>query len=621
MNRKFRRRNNPLHPGPEPAAKEAPGEKQDIVQRLQDGFAHHQAGRIDDAQVCYQAVLADQPNQPDALYLSGTVCLQQGDFETARERLTAAVTVKPDLAQAHSNLGIALRELGEAQSALASCQTALQLNPDYADAYNNMGLALMELGRFSEAESAHRRALELDPDKAEAWTNLGNVLKLLGETRAALESYKKSVECNPAYLVGQRNLANMWFYIPGLTPVERFECQNNFSRTFKTLPNLDPFPNAPDPDRRLKIGFVSSDFRAHVVGWNLIPFFQTCDREMFEIYAYAEMREMDDTSTGFRSLCDHWTKIFGLSDQEVAEKIREDNIDVLIYVAGHFDQNRLALCAHRSAPVQASYLDGVTSGFDEMDYWLTDAVLHPPETAEKFTEELYHLPVLYQYSPIENAPPLSTPPAQRNGHITFASFNNVAKINDEVISLWSEVLKAVPDSRLILKYRNVFGDTPLRDKWLGRFEAQGIEQERVDLLSSMDSRASHLALYDQADIALDSFPFTGATTTFEALWMGVPVITLMGDTFLSRAAGSLITHVGHPGWAADDRAGYVAAAKNLTSNLPALVDLRLKLRDEVVSSPLCNSPAYARSIESAFRDIWARWCHLQNMNTNNPCPK
>jgi len=623
MARKFSRRKNPIKnrtnaSAPTLGATEISDE---VNNTLQSAVELHQAGRIDEAQSLYQTVLKKRPNQADALYLSGTASFQLGNFEKARDMLVAAIRLRPELAEAHSNLGIVLRELGDFESALASCEEALRLKPDYAEALNNMGLALRELGRFTEAETAYRRALELAPNSAESWTNLGNVLKVLGENYAALEAYKKSVASDPTYLIGRRNLANMWFYIPGLTLVERFEHQENFAHAFGPSPSPKPFPNTPDPDRRLKIGFVSSDFREHVVGWNLIPFFQACDRDKFEIYAYAEMREMDKTSAGFLDLCDHWTKIYGLTDESINEKIRADNIDILVFVAGHFDQNRLALCAHRSAPVQASYLDGATSGFGEMDYWLTDIVLHPTETVEKFTEELYRLPVLYQYPPIKNAPPLTAPPAQRNGYITFASFNNVAKINDEVINLWADVLKAVPDSRLILKYRNVFGDATLRDKWHGQFESLEIDKERVNLLSSLDKRSDHLSLYDQADIALDTFPFTGATTTFEALWMGVPVITLMGDTFLSRAAGSLVTHIGHPDWAVPHRSDYVATAKNLATNVSALADLRLNLRDKVTSSLLCDSTAYARSIEAAFHNMWKQWCRLQNVKTNNLCPK
>ncbi len=245
-----------------------------------------------------------------------------------------------------------------------------------------------------------------------------------------------------------------------------------------------------------------------------------------------------------------------------------------------------------------------------MDYWLTDGFLHPPDTQEMFTEELHRLPVFYQYPPIEEAPTVETLPAEQAGFVTFGSFNNPAKVNDEVVRLWAEVLKSVPGSRLLFKYRNLYDQASLRDRVLERFRGQGIDPGRVEFATSPDTFAEHLGRYEEVDIALDPFPFNGATTTFQALWMGVPVVSLAGGTFISRAAGSMLHHVGLGDLAVNTPEAYVACARDLAGDLPRLKALRAGLRERMESSPLCDAPAYAQSVEAAYRDMWRKWCSL-----------
>ena len=366
--------------------------------------------------------------------------------------------------------------------------------------------------------------------------------------------------------------------------------------------------NDPTPDRRLRVGYLSSDFRNHPVGLVLLPLLSSHDRVKFEVFCYADVPRPDAMTERFRSTVDHWHPIVGKPDSEVAGMVRADAIDVLVCLAGHFDSNRPLVCAHRAAPVQVSFHDGATSGLEEMDYWLTDDFLHPPDTKEMFTEELYRLPVFYQWLPIEEAPTIETLPAEKVGFVTFGSFNNPAKVNEEVISLWGEVLKSVPGSRLLLKYKNWYGQESLHNNVVEKFAACGVDQDRIIFATTPDTLAEHLGRYGEVDIALDPFPFNGATTTFQALWMGVPVITLAGETFISRAAGSILHHAGLGDLAVDTPEAYVACARDLAGDLERLRTLRANLRERMAASPLCNAANYARSVETAYRDMWRKWC-------------
>ena len=402
-------------------------------------------------------------------------------------------------------------------------------------------------------------------------------------------------------------------YVPGLSPEELFAEHLQFSESHargSPRPTED-LTNDPTPDRRLRVGYLSSDFLNHPVGRTILPLISSHDRTRFEVFCYAEVRRPDAMTERFRSCVDHWHTTVGKSDAEVAGMVRADGIDVLVCVAGRFDSNRPLVCAHRAAPVQVSYGDGATSGLEEMDYFLTDDFLHPPDTKEMFTEELYRLPVFNQLLlPEMEAPPVATLPAEQAGFITFGSFNNPAKINEEVIRLWAEVLKSVPGSRLLFKYRKVYwyDQSSLRDSVPERFAACGIGQDRIMFAALSDTFTEHLGRYGEVDIALDPFPFNGSTTTFEALWMGVPVISLAGETFMSRLAGSILHHAGLGDLAVDTPEAYVACARNLAGDPARLKTLRSTLRERVATSPLCDAPTYARSVETAYRDMWQEWC-------------
>jgi predicted O-linked N-acetylglucosamine transferase (SPINDLY family) len=366
--------------------------------------------------------------------------------------------------------------------------------------------------------------------------------------------------------------------------------------------------NNRDPDRRLRIGYVSSDLNRHPVGRFLLPLLEHHDKTQVEVFAYAQVRVPDETTQQLRSFIDVWRNILGLSDAATAELIRQDQIDILVDLAGHTSSNRLLVFAQKPAPVQVSYLGyPASTGLSTIDYRLTDALADPPGMTEsRYSECLLRLPhCAWCYQPAASTPPIGDLPAIRNGHITFGSFNNFSKVNEPLLEWWAEILRQVPGSRLLLKAKS-FAAESVQQKVRNAFLRRGITTDRLTLYPFVQAN-DHLGMYGQVDIALDTFPYHGTTTTCEALWMGVPVITLAGQAHVSRVGVSLLTHAGMPEWIAADADEYVFKAIQLANDLPALTNIRLKIREQMMQSPLMDAATFARNIETAYRQIWRSW--------------
>ncbi|MAF95921.1 MAG: hypothetical protein CMM60_09245 [Rhodospirillaceae bacterium] len=567
-------------------------------------------GKLDEAVASCHKALAIKPDYAGAHSNLGNALKDLGRLDEAVASFHKALAIKPDCAEAHSNLGIALKTLGRLDEAVASYHKALAIKPDYAEAHSNLGIALKKLGKLDEAVASYHKALAIKSDFAEAHSNLGNALKGQGRLDEAVASFHKALAIKPDYTGAGRNLLYVMLNVPGLSTEELFTEHLRFSEKHSQgiARPAEDFTNDPTPDQRFRVGYLSSDFRNHPVGSVVFPLLSSHDRTKFEVFCYADVPCPDAMTERFQSCVDHWHPIAGKTDAEVARMVRADGIDVLVCLAGRFDNNRPLVCVHRAAPVQVSFHDGATSGLEEMDYWLTDDFLHSPDTKEMFTEELHRLPVFYQWPPIEETPTVEVLPADQAGLVTFGSFNNPAKVNEEVIRLWAQILKSVPSSRLLLKYKNWYDQASLRDSVVERFAACGMERDRVMFATSHDTLAEHLERYGEVDIALDPFPFNGATTTFQALWMGVPVVSLAGETFISRMSGSILHHAGLGDLVVDTPEAYVACARDLAGNFARLRTLRADLRERLESSPLCDAPAYARSVETAYREMWRKWC-------------
>jgi predicted O-linked N-acetylglucosamine transferase (SPINDLY family) len=582
-------------------------------------------GQIEEALRSINLALSLDPNLIEAINIKGIILDSQGNLDEAITCYQKCLKIEPNQAEAYINLGNTYMKRGQLERAIENYREAININPNHDIALGNMGLALQGMGYFIEAVESFIKAVAANPNNADNHNGLGTLMQDMGELNKATDCFQQAVKLAPHHSFAARNYLHALSYIPEIDNSKLFNeycrmirpgstVKKNDSKGFfvdYNSPKINMGHMEPGKRKRLRIGYVSSDFHNHPLANNVLPLITNHDLKAFEIFCYANLKKSDEITKKIQHHSSHWRTINELSDEEVAKKVQDDKIHILILLGGNFDKNRPNISVHRAAPIQVSMYGGTTTALDAMDYWMTDALLHPPDadpnTAEKFTETLCRLPNLYVYPYPENTPAVSTLPADKNDFITFASFNKPCKMNDEVLDLWSQVLLKIPRSQLLLKSKDFFASPFTKQKLETRFENNGIDPKRINMLSSIDNMHDHLANYHQADIALDTFPFAGATTTFQALWMGVPVISLMGNRFLSRAGGVISLQAGLEGTIAKDKNEFIEKAVALASDRPKLRRIRETLRQKISASPLCNGPAYTRNVEIAFQSMWVNY--------------
>jgi predicted O-linked N-acetylglucosamine transferase (SPINDLY family) len=575
--------------------------------------------RTAEAEAACLRVLELQPDDVAALTDLTVLAFTLRKVDAAVEYGRRAVALAPNLAVAHVRLGRALKERGQFEEAIALYRRALELDPESADAANFLAVVLHESVRLDEAEEVGRLSVTRRPNDPVALNNLAIILQAKGEIEAALDLYGQALKRSPERLDYRRNMLNGLLYAPDVTPDERFAANQAFARSAaaKVTDPLPPPANAPVPGRKLRVGWISSDFRQHPVARNLELFFTHRDRSRFEAICYMDVPAPDEVTEWFRGQSDSWRSIVGLTDDAVARQIRDDGIDIMVYLAGRFDRNRPQVAAWRPAQVQISLFDGASSGMPEMDYFIADAVTVPPRSrrVEQFSERPLRLPNFYLHTIPVGGPTIVPPPCLAAGHVTFGSFNNPTKLNGRLLAVWADLLRRVPGARLRLKFREWFGNRGLRERVLREF---GDVADRVEFDPADRPLEQHLALYNQIDIALDPFPFNGSTTTFEALWMGVPVVTLAGDSFMSRWTAGMLSKLGLTELVADTRDDYIDRIVTLAADTPRLTALRAGLRERVARSALCDGRRTTRYLERAFMAVWRRWCRAATASETKP---
>lgn len=534
---------------------------------LQQGAEHHRAGRMHQAEVLYRRVLALDPSNADAWHLLGLIAHAAGQNEPAVQYL----------------------------------RHALQLAPSRADFLNNLATIHEADGELDLAADCLRAALRLRPDYAAAHHNLGEVCKSLGLLTEAMSSYRIACRCNPALAVAQHSLLNLLNYDPDARLDAVLAEHRRWGERFATP--IAPPSHDPNPERRLRIGYVSPDFRKHAVARFFEPLLEFRDRSRFEVVLYAEAPVADTVTTRLRSLADGWRSTWGRSAADVAQQVREDRIDLLIDLAGHTRNNRLDVFALRPAPVQITYLGYPnTTGLTTVDYRISDAILDPPGEPTWTTEEVVRVPGgCWCFRPPDNAPEVKPPPSRSTGRITFGSHHAPIKLSDSTLAVWARVLDAVPDSRLLLFRHSLY---PSVERELRRrLERFGVASERVELRRPNADEASYLAVYHDIDVLLDCWPFTGHTLTCEALWMGVPGVTLRGDRHAGRLSASVLTPLGLSDWIAESPEEYIDIARQACGDLDRLTRLRAELRNRIRST-LADGPAFMRRLEEVYRQLW-----------------
>lgn len=554
-------------------------------------------GKHSESIALLQDHLKSHPDQAIAHYYLGTLYNNINRFPEAILHLQQALQLDSSLAIAHNNLGYAFIQSGQLSAGIDSCLRAIEIQPNLAIAYLNHGLALNNQGRVSEAIALFQETLRIDPDYHPANTNLLYALNY-----------------SPAYSPATVAAAHHQWGQQVTSLTQKVLHQKSSSKLdFKSkIPNRSTEQSRSLKSKILRVGYVSPDFRQHSVVYFFEPILSHHDSTQVETFCYANVPNPDAVTQRLRGLSQHWQDVYNMDDDQLADLVRFDGIDILVDLAGHTGSNRLLMFNRQPAPIQVTYLGYPnTTGLVNMDYRLTDNWADPPGlTDDYYTEKLIRLPRCFLcYQPSPTAPQVIDLPAKSMGRITFGCFNNLPKITPEVIALWSKILQSVPNSRIILKIR-WFDDQPTRDRYLSLFADCGIDSRRVKLIGVIPDPNHHLAFYGNIDIALDPFPYHGTTTTCEALWMGIPVITLAGQTHVSRVGVSLLTTVGLPELIASTPQEYVDKAVALASDLPTLSQLRANLRQQVAASPLCDAVAHTQAMEATYRQFWQQSVQL-----------
>ena len=558
---------------------------------------------------CFRRAVALQPGHALAYFNLGMALRGQGRNEEAVDAFREVTRLVPQRPEAYVCLGQVLMTLGRFDEAGDCLQALLKVTPQDVEAWANRGKIFHAKGHFDEAVSCYRRALRLEPRYGGIYDNLACVLCNQGLYEEALANHRKALEIIPNDTTAYSNLLLTMHYLPGQNAEELFAEHRRWAQVHANIPGgVAHHANSRDPERRLRVGYVSPDFRDHPVAFFFEPLLANHDRNAVEPVCYSNVARPDETTARLRSMAVQWRDIRALNDERAANMIREDAIDILVDMAGHTGGSRLMVFARKPAPIQVTWLGYPnTTGLPAVDYRLTDSISDPPDERALYTEKLIRLPgAFFCYAPPADAPAVTALPARARGVVTFGSLNTLAKLNDQVIDLWCEVLHANPASRLLV-YRNTLKGA-VKGRFAAKFAARGIGGERLQLRSDLPPGQGYLDIYGEIDIALDTFPWSGHTTSCEALWMGVPVITLYGKSHAGRMCASVLAGMGLSHLTARTPDDYVRIATALSGDLDALEQMRAGLRARMAASPLCDGHAFARKIEAAYREMWRTWC-------------
>jgi protein O-GlcNAc transferase len=599
------------------------------------GIALQAAGRLDEAIASFEQALAQRTDYAEACNNLAAALISRGDLDRAISTYQRLLTLAPNFAPGHNNLGEALRKKGRIDEAISEYRRAAELDPRLPDAHYNLGIALRSTGRIAEAIESYRQALSIRPDYPEALSNLCNALSDFHDPDQAADACRKAIQLRPNYPEAINNLGNALRQLGRLSEADDcfrraielapkdhdYHSNRIFSAYyFQTDPQtilreaiefdrrhaqplahlIRPHNNDRNPDRKLRIGYVSPDFCNHAISFFTIPFLSHHDHAQFELFGYASVRAPDQITRRIASYFDTWRDSLLSSDEQLAEQIREDRIDILIDLSLHSAAGRPLLFARKPAPVQIAYLAYTgTTGMPATDYRLTDPYLDPPgQTEMDSTERPIRLPQTTAcYDPLTDTPLVNELPASSNGFITFGCLNSTSKMNPSTLRRWAAVLDAVPRSRMLLL-------TPpgsARD-----MVTQILGADRVEFVLHQP-RDEYLRTYHRIDLGLDTFPYNGHTTSLDSLWMGVPVITRVGSTVVGRVGWSQVNNLGLTELAAMDDQGFVNTAVAWATNLKRLAELRIDLRRRLTKSPLMDAPRFVRTVEAGYRDTWRAW--------------
>ena len=577
----------------------------------------YEAGEFVAAERACRAILKAQPDHAPTLHLLGKINMRFGVVAVAVSLFGKAAAAAPTVAAYHVSLGEALQGRGKWTEASECFRRAVVIDPAMARAHHRLGVSLQVERRWGEAEAAFQEALRVNPTYAKAQNALGVVFMSQGRLEEADIAFRRAMELDPLSPSPASHLLFALHYMPWYSRELAFDEARSWGEKFAQPlgREIQPHVNVPDPNRRLRIGYISGDFNHHPVGHILEPVLLAHDRDQFEIYCYMTSHQMDDVTARVRTSADYWRNLVRETDEGAHDLIRRDGIDILVDLSGHTSGSRLLVLARKPAPVQALWLGYFdTTGVSAIDYILADNVVVPGDEERYYVEKVVRLPdAWWCYQPPTYSEAYDQPvrelPARANGYVTFGCFNNAGKVTSEVVALWAAIMRQVPESRICLR-NSAFDDNEVQDRYCNLFAQHGVTGNRVYFAPRV-GYTDYLAAYGEVDIALDPFPYNGGMTSMEALWMGVPLITLRGDRFVGRLGCTLLNSIGATELIADSKAEYVAKAVHLANDLDLLTNLRTGLRVRMSESPLCDPTRFTQGLEAAYRHMWKTWCASQ----------
>ncbi|KAA8518549.1 hypothetical protein F0562_016023 [Nyssa sinensis] len=582
-------------------------------------------GDINQGVAYYKKALYYNWHYADAMYNLGVAYGEMLKFDMAIVFYELAFHFNPHCAEACNNLGVIYKDRDNLDKAVECYQLALSIKPNFSQSLNNLGVVYTVQGKMDAAASMIEKAIVANPTYAEAYNNLGVLYRDAGSISLAIEAYEQCLKIDPdSRNAGQNRLLAMNYINEG-TDDKLFEAHRDWGRRFTRLyPQYTSWDNPKDPERPLVVGYVSPDYFTHSVSYFVEAPLVYHDYANYKVVVYSAVVKADAKTNRFKERVlkkgGIWRDIYGIDEKKVASMVREDKVDILVELTGHTANNKLGMMACRPAPVQVTWIGYPnTTGLPTIDYRITDSLADPPDTRQKHVEELVRLPKCFLcYMPSPEAGPICPTPAISNGFITFGSFNNLAKITPKVLQVWARILCAVPNSRLVVKCKPFCCDS-VRKRFLSTLEQLGLESLRVDLLPLILLNHDHMQAYALMDISLDTFPYAGTTTTCESLYMGVPCVTMGGSVHAHNVGVSLLNTVGLGHLVAKTEDEYVQLALELASDVTALSNLRMSLRDLMSKSPLCDGSKFTVGLESTYRNMWHRYCKgdvpsLKNMD-------
>ena len=568
------------------------------------GIAFHKLNKIDTAIKNYKKALSLKKDFAVALNNLGNAYI---DFDKPKDSLqyfNKALKFSPSYAEAYNGLGVANEKLGNKNDALKNYQKATEIKPDYAEAYNSLGTLYSNLSKFDESLSNYKKAIQLKTNYEKAYNNLGNLLSNLGKFDEATNAYKQAIKIKPDYPKAYSNLLFNLIYKNDFDLNYYLSEAKKFRLNCKTIKKLKFTYKYETNPKKLRVGFVSADFGNHPGGYFTLGLLRELRKKNFELVAYPTIERKDELSHHFKPLFSKWRLIKKKDDENVVKQIINDGIHILIDLQGHSAKNRLPIFIYKPAPVQVTWLGQGSTGISEIDYFIGSNYITPKDEEKHYVEKVLRLPEISQcFTPPDFDLKIENLPAIKNNFITFGCVNKLAKVNDDVIALWSKILLSVPNSKLLLKNK-LLNSKEIIDTTIQRFKKQNVKKEQLILEGESKTRKELLNIYNKIDIALDPFPFQGNTTSIEAVWMGVPIITLKGNRYISHFGESINSNLNMSNWIAENCEDYILKAKKFSSDINELSKIRTSLRQSCLQSPVFDSKRFSKHFDQMLWKIW-----------------